>query len=63
MATVKKGTVKELQEYTLTMDSKYGKKGTTIKCTTRAAKQIPLDEKILAKAIKLKAEDKFDGDK
>lgn len=53
---------KELKEYTLKMDSKYGKKGDKIKVTDRAFEQIPKDEKILTKALKLKAENKFDGE-
>jgi hypothetical protein len=52
-----------LKEITLKMDSKYGKKGDKIKVTERAAIQIPADEKILAKALKLKEENKFDGEK
>jgi len=52
-----------LKEITLKIDSKYGKKGEKITVTERAAKQIPENEKILAKALKLKAEGKFDGEK
>jgi hypothetical protein len=52
-----------LKEITLKIDSKYGKKGDKIKVTERASIQIPNDEKILIKALKLKAEDKFDGEK
>lgn len=52
-----------LKELTLKIDSKYGKKGTKINVTERAAKQIPADEKVLEKALKLKAEGKFDGEK
>ena len=52
-----------MKEITLKIDSKYGKKGTKIQVTDRAAIQIPKDEKILEKALKLKAEGKFDGEK
>ena len=52
-----------MKEITLKIDSKYGKKGDKIKVTDRAAVQIPRDEKILAKALQLKAEGKFDGEK
>lgn len=52
-----------LKEITLKIDSKYGKKGQKINVTEKAAIQIPKDEKILEKALKLKAEGKFEGEK
>ena len=52
-----------MKEITLKIDSKYGKKGEKIQVTDLAAKQIPEDEKILARALKLKADGKFEGEK
>lgn len=52
-----------LKEITLKINSTYGKKGDKIMVTERAAKQIPEDEKVLERAIGMKKENKFEGDK